>query len=127
LPRRIKDPDEVKKDKHTPENIEKMAKLVLGHIHSEEVRKAMSESRKGINNPFYGKSFSVETLNKYFRYLLNPASCAYWIFITFLYKLSHICDVAIQGLRTGCNSVTSGGIIFFLSICFTNRHRRRRK
>jgi NUMOD3 motif len=36
----------------------------LGRTHSEEVRKAMSESRMGANNPIYGKTVFEETRAK---------------------------------------------------------------
>lgn len=41
--------------KHRPENIEKIRNSSLGRKHSTEVRKAMSENRKGLNNNFFGK------------------------------------------------------------------------
>lgn len=50
--------------KHTPESIEKITESALGRTHSDEVRKAMSESRKGENNSFFGKTHSEETLAK---------------------------------------------------------------
>lgn len=49
--------------KHTSESIEKIRSQVLGRKHSDQVKKAMSESRKGINNNFYGKKHSTETLD----------------------------------------------------------------
>jgi len=50
--------------KHTPESIEKITQSALGRTHSDEVRKAMSESRKGENNSFFGKTHSEETIAK---------------------------------------------------------------
>ena len=41
-----------------------MRKLSLGRTHTEEVKILMSENRKGINNPFYGKNHSAETIVK---------------------------------------------------------------
>lgn len=49
--------------KHTPESIEKIRSNALGRKHSDQVKKLMSESRKGINNNFYGKKHSKETLD----------------------------------------------------------------
>lgn len=42
-----------------------MRSLALGlrRKHSDEVKKHMSESRKGINNSFYGKKHSLDTLD----------------------------------------------------------------
>ena len=49
--------------KHSEESIEKIRNAVLGRKHSEEVKQAMSESRKGENNSFYGKKHNEETLS----------------------------------------------------------------
>lgn len=59
--------------KHTPESIEliRQKEPPLGRIHSEEVRKAMSESRKGENNSFFGKNHSAETKAKFKEIALN--------------------------------------------------------
>jgi len=51
--------------KHSPESIEKMKQKALGRKHSEEVRKAMSENRKGENSSFFGKTHSEETKAKF--------------------------------------------------------------
>jgi len=51
--------------KHTDQALEKMRKLSLGRTHTEEVKNLMSENRKGINNPFYGKTHSAETIEKF--------------------------------------------------------------
>jgi hypothetical protein len=40
-----------------------MRSLALGRKHSDQVKKLMSESRKGINNNFYGKTHTTEALN----------------------------------------------------------------
>jgi group I intron endonuclease len=48
---------------HTPESIEKMRTLALGRKHSEQVKKLMSESRKGVNNNFYGKKHTIESID----------------------------------------------------------------
>lgn len=48
---------------HTLDSIEKIRIAALGRKHREDVKLAMSESRKGVNNNFYGKKHSVETLN----------------------------------------------------------------
>jgi hypothetical protein len=37
---------------HTPESIEKLRSLALCRKHNDQVKKLMSESRKGINNNF---------------------------------------------------------------------------
>ena|ERR1700753_3675154 len=50
--------------KHTPESIDKIIQSALGRTHSLEVRKAMSESRMGANNPMFGKIVSDETKAK---------------------------------------------------------------
>lgn len=47
--------------KNKPEDIEKIREKALGRKHSEEVRRKMSENRKGIKNNFYGKTHSEET------------------------------------------------------------------
>lgn len=47
---------------HTPESIEKLRSLALGRKHNDQVKKLMSESRKGINNNFYGKKHTPEAL-----------------------------------------------------------------
>jgi len=47
---------------HTAESIEKMCIAGLGRKHTEGVRLAMSESRKGKNNPFFGKTHSDQSL-----------------------------------------------------------------
>lgn len=39
-----------------------MRDAALGRKHTEKVRLAMSESRKGKNNPFYGKTHSEKSL-----------------------------------------------------------------
>ena len=39
-----------------------MANIALGRKHSEETKQFMSESRKGVNNPFYGKTHSEKSL-----------------------------------------------------------------
>lgn len=48
--------------KHTLESKIKMRKMRLGRKHSEETKQFMSESRKGVNNPFYGKTHSEKSL-----------------------------------------------------------------
>jgi group I intron endonuclease len=48
--------------KHTPESLEKIRKAATGRKHTEEVRCEMSESRRGINNPFYGKTHTEDSL-----------------------------------------------------------------
>jgi group I intron endonuclease len=45
------------------ESIEKMRTLALGRKHSEQVKKLMSESRKGVNNNFYGKKHTIESID----------------------------------------------------------------
>ena len=51
-----------KSNKHTLESKIKMRKMRLGRKHSEETKQFMSESRKGVNNPFYGKTHSEKSL-----------------------------------------------------------------
>ena len=48
-----------------------MREKALGRKHSEEVRKAMSENRKGENNSFFGKNQSEETKAKLKEIALN--------------------------------------------------------
>jgi group I intron endonuclease len=48
---------------HTPESIEITRSLALGRKHSDQVKKLLSESRKGINNSFYGQKHTTEALN----------------------------------------------------------------
>lgn len=48
--------------KHTVESIEKIRKASIGRKHTEEIKQVMSNSRKGENNPFYGKKHSKESL-----------------------------------------------------------------
>jgi group I intron endonuclease len=48
---------------HTPESIEKIRKTALGRKHKDEIRKLMSENRKKENNPFYGKTHTLKSLN----------------------------------------------------------------
>lgn len=40
-----------------------MRTLALGRKHNEEVKKLMSESRNGVNNNFYGKKHTVESID----------------------------------------------------------------
>jgi group I intron endonuclease len=47
--------------KHLEENLEKMRSAALGRKHTEEIRREMSESRRGINNSFFGKTHTDET------------------------------------------------------------------
>jgi group I intron endonuclease len=49
--------------KHSEESIEKIRKALLGKKRSEEVKLAMSESRKGENNSFYGKKHTKEAIS----------------------------------------------------------------
>ena len=43
-------------------NIQEIAGEYKGYNHPDDVRKLMSESRRGINNPFFGKTHSKETI-----------------------------------------------------------------
>lgn len=43
-------------------NIYKVAGAYAGYKHPEEIRRKMSESRRGANNSFFGKTHSAETL-----------------------------------------------------------------
>jgi group I intron endonuclease len=47
---------------HTAESLEKIRQATLGRTHTKEVRQLMSCSRKGVNNAFYGKKHSEETI-----------------------------------------------------------------
>lgn len=48
--------------KHKLESIDKMRNAALGRLHTDEVKLAMSESRKNENNPFYGKKHSLDSI-----------------------------------------------------------------
>jgi group I intron endonuclease len=48
--------------KHTDAAINKIREYSLGRKHTNKVRQNMSESRKGLNNPFYGKSHNEKSL-----------------------------------------------------------------
>lgn len=48
---------------HSLESLDKMRIAALGRKHSERVKKLLSESLKGINNSFYGKKHSAETID----------------------------------------------------------------
>lgn len=61
---------------HTPESIEKMRNLALGRKHHDQVKKLMSESRKGINNNFYGKKHTAEALDSMRNAALNRTKLA---------------------------------------------------
>lgn len=50
--------------KHSSESIVKMSILATGRKHTDEVRDLMSKHRRGINNPFYQKKHTIETLDK---------------------------------------------------------------
>jgi len=56
---------------HSVESIEKMRNSALGRKHSEEVRKSMSESRKGENNAIYGKIHTSSSLDLIRKAALN--------------------------------------------------------
>ena len=49
---------------HTEESIEKIRQKAVGRTQSLEVRKRMSENRKGYNNSFYGKTHTLENIAK---------------------------------------------------------------
>jgi group I intron endonuclease len=54
--------------KHSLESIELMREKALGNKHSEKVKKAMSENRRGENNNFFGKTpLRTEETKKKFR------------------------------------------------------------
>jgi group I intron endonuclease len=57
--------------KHSSESIEKIRNSSLGRKHSMEVRKAMSENRKGINNNFFGKSHTQNVKDQLRNIALN--------------------------------------------------------
>lgn len=48
--------------KHSEENVEKIRNAAIGRKHTEEVKQTMCESRKGVNNPFYGKKHTKKSL-----------------------------------------------------------------
>jgi poly-D-alanine transfer protein DltD len=41
-----------------------MSILATGRKHTDEVKDLMSKNRRGINNPFYNKKHTLETLEK---------------------------------------------------------------
>lgn len=47
--------------KHSQESLNKMSKAAIGRNHTEEVKREMSESRRGKNNSFFGKTHTDET------------------------------------------------------------------
>jgi group I intron endonuclease len=51
--------------KHSPEAIEIMRVLATGRKHTDEVRDLMSKNRRGINNAFYNKKYTAETIDKF--------------------------------------------------------------
>lgn len=57
--------------KHSPESLDKIRKANLGRKRSDEVKRAMSESRLGENNSFYGKTHSKESLDLMRKAALN--------------------------------------------------------
>jgi len=57
--------------KHSLESLKLIREKALGSKQSEEVRKAMSENRKGENNNFFGKTHSEETKKKFREIALN--------------------------------------------------------
>ena len=50
--------------KHNQENIEKMRNIALGRKHTQEVKNAMSKNRSSVNAPFYGKTHSLDAIEK---------------------------------------------------------------
>jgi hypothetical protein len=42
-----------------------MRNISLGRTHTDEVKRLMSENRKGENNPFFGKKHNTETIEKF--------------------------------------------------------------
>lgn len=50
--------------KHSVESIEKIRKAAVGRKHTDEVRDLMSKNRQGINNNFFNKTHTPETLEK---------------------------------------------------------------
>jgi group I intron endonuclease len=42
-----------------------MIAKATGREHKQEVKNAMAENRKGENNPFFGKTHSIENINKF--------------------------------------------------------------
>jgi group I intron endonuclease len=48
--------------KHTIESINKIRKAALGRKHTDKVKELMSLSRRGLANPFFGKSHNKKTL-----------------------------------------------------------------
>lgn len=51
--------------KHTEKSIQKIRNFKQGKTHTEEVKRLMSENRKGENNPFFGKKHNQETIKKF--------------------------------------------------------------
>jgi group I intron endonuclease len=50
--------------KHSSDSIEKMSIKATGRKHTAEVKDLMSKNRRGINNPFYNKKHTIESLEK---------------------------------------------------------------
>lgn len=57
---------------HTPEGLARIAEANRNRICTEETRKKLSEAGKGENNPFYGKTHSKETREKFAAYHSRP-------------------------------------------------------
>lgn len=57
--------------KHTDESLVKMRNLALGRTHTEEVKRLMSDNRKGENNPFFGKKHKPEAIDRFKEIALN--------------------------------------------------------
>lgn len=51
--------------KHSSEAIEKMRNLATGRKHTDEVKELMSKNRQGVNNYFYNKKHSPETIERF--------------------------------------------------------------
>ena len=48
-----------------------MRNLALGRTHTEEVKRLMSDNRKGENNPFFGKKHKPEAIDRFKKIALN--------------------------------------------------------
>ena len=50
--------------KHSVETIQKISEKAIGRKYTEKIKSLMSINRIGINNPFFGKTHSIETIEK---------------------------------------------------------------
>jgi group I intron endonuclease len=94
---------------HTPESIEIMRSLALGRKHSDQlvVKKLMSESRKGINNSFYGKKDTTEALNLIINTALNRTKLSKPGVVVEITDLETKLTSTYESIRKAANAINS--------------------